>query len=42
MEEWDREYMDEEVPAYIRFEKKGLGEFQFGLLKGFIDHRALK
>ncbi len=25
MEMWDREYMDMEVPAYIRFEKKGLG-----------------
>ena len=40
MEEWDREYLDEEVPAYIRFEKKGMGEFQFGLVKAKIDYRA--
>jgi len=41
MEEWDREYLDEEVPAYIRFEKKGMGEFQFGLVKAGIDYRAV-
>jgi len=27
-EAWDREYMDMEVPAYIRLEENGLGEFQ--------------
>jgi len=41
MEEWDREYMDEEVPAYIRFEKKGLGEFHFGLVHGQIDYKVV-
>jgi len=40
MELWDREYMDMEVPAFIRFEKDG-GEFQFGLVSGSIDSRFL-
>jgi hypothetical protein len=38
MDLWDREYMDMEVPAFIRFEKEG-GEFQFGLVSGSIDGR---
>jgi len=41
MEMWDRDFMDMEVPAYIRFEKDGTSEFQFGLVKGWIDHRAV-
>lgn len=39
MEMWDRDFMDMEVPAFIRFEKNGTGEFQFGLVRGWIDHR---
>ncbi len=40
METWDRDFTDMEVPAYIKFEKNGAGAFQFGLVKGYIDHRA--
>lgn len=40
MDLWDREYMDMEVPAFIRFEEEG-GEFQFGLVSGSIDGRYL-
>lgn len=29
-----------EVPAYIAFEKNGLGEFQFGLVQGQMDYRV--
>lgn len=41
MELWDRKYMDMEVPAFIRFEKDGSGEFQFGLVSGSLDGRFL-
>ena len=30
MEMWDSDYLDEEVKAFIEFEKDGLGSFQFG------------
>lgn len=39
MEQWDRDYCDREVPAFIEFRPDGLGEFQFGLVAGDIDHR---
>lgn len=39
MELWDREFMDMEVPAFIRIAKDGSGEFQFGLVSGSIDGR---
>lgn len=40
MEQWDRDYCDMEVPAFIEFRPDGLGEFQFGLVSGDIDHWA--
>jgi hypothetical protein len=40
MEQWDREYMDMEVRAFIRFRKDGSGEFQFGLVSGSLDCRS--
>jgi hypothetical protein len=40
MEQWDREYMDLEIPAFIRFLKEGSGEFQFGLVSGSLDCRS--
>ena len=42
MSEWDREYLDIEVPAFIEFEPKGLGSFQFGTVVGFLDCRVVK
>ena len=37
MSEWDSEYCNMEVQAYIRIKKNELGEFQFGLVSGNID-----
>ena len=39
MEEWDKEYIDLVVPGYIKFDKKGMGAFQFGTVEGGIDWR---
>ncbi len=36
MSEWDKDYCDEEVKAYISINKGGMGEFQFGLARGDI------
>ena len=40
MEVWDRDYIDMEVPGYIRIDSEGTGQFQFGLVSGDIDGRA--
>jgi hypothetical protein len=40
MEVWDQEYVDMEVPGYIRIDSDGTGRFQFGLVSGDIDGRA--
>src|SRR5437773_1887797 len=37
MSEWDEDYINEEVQAFIEFEPKGTGHFQFGLVSGTID-----
>ncbi|MBW1753350.1 MAG: hypothetical protein JRJ46_09650 [Deltaproteobacteria bacterium] len=39
MEHWDKDYIDLVVPGYIRFDKGGLGEFQFGVVYGSMDYR---
>ncbi len=39
MSAWEGDYLDEEVEAYIEFEEKGGGSFQFGCLQGMLDHR---
>lgn len=39
MEQWDQEYVDEEVEGFIEFEPKGHGSFQYGYVQGNIDHR---
>lgn len=39
MEMWDRDYLDMEVKAFIEFERDGIGQFQFGLVRGCIDYR---
>jgi|SRR3989344_4394444 len=36
MSNWDKKYCNMEVQAYIKIEKNGIGEFQFGLVQGQI------
>jgi len=36
MDEWDEDYVNMEVQAYLKLDKEGGGEFQFGLVKGYI------
>ena len=40
MKEWDEEYLDLVVPAYINFGPRHQGEFQFGTVTGFTDYRV--
>jgi hypothetical protein len=40
MDQWDQEYVDEEVEGFIEFDPKGLGSFQFGYVQGQIDYRT--
>lgn len=40
MEQWDSEYFDMEVEAFIAFEAGNTGSFQFGLVQGEIDYRV--
>ena len=37
MSEWDEDYLNEEVQAFIEFDEKGGGSFQFGYVQGQID-----
>ena len=37
METWDKSYFNMEVQAYIEINEKNTGEFQFGLVSGYID-----
>lgn len=37
MDQWDQEYVDEEVEGFIEFEPNGLGSFQFGYVQGQTD-----
>jgi len=39
MTEWDEDYINMAVQAFIEFDPKGMGEFQFGLVRGSIDYR---
>ena len=39
MDQWDQDYVDEEVEGYIEFDPEGLGSFQFGYVQGQIDYR---
>ena len=41
MDLWGRKFMDMEVPAFVRLDKDGNGEFQFGLVSGSLDGRFL-
>lgn len=40
MEVWDQNYVDMEVPGFIRIGSDGTGQFQFGLVSGDIDGRV--
>jgi hypothetical protein len=40
MDQWDEEYINEEVQAFIEFEAKGTGHFQFGYVQGYLDWRV--
>ena len=39
MDQWDRDFIDEEVRGYFEFDNRGLGSFQFGYVQGQIDYR---
>jgi hypothetical protein len=34
MSDWDDDYLEEEVQAFIEFKTKGMGTFQFGYVQG--------
>ena len=40
MEVWGKDYVDMEVPGFIRIGSDGIGQFQFGLVSGDIDGRV--
>ncbi|HVX14304.1 MAG TPA: hypothetical protein VHC22_24170 [Pirellulales bacterium] len=40
MSAWDEDYLNEEVQAFIEFEPKNSGSFQFGYVQGEIDYRT--
>lgn len=37
---WDQDYVDMEIPGFIRIDPEGTGWFQFGLVSGDIDGRV--
>lgn len=39
MSAWDEDYLNEEVQAFVEFEPKNVGSFQFGYVQGEIDYR---
>jgi hypothetical protein len=39
MDQWDEDYLNEEVEAFIEFEPNGTGQFQLGYVQGEIDYR---
>ena len=42
MENWDEDYFNMEVQAYVEIDKRGSGDFQFGLVTGQIDGEIVK
>jgi hypothetical protein len=40
MTQWDDDYLNEEVQAFIEFEPGGRGEFHFGYVRGIMDCRV--
>ena len=39
MEQWDQDFIDEEVHGYFEFDAGDSGNFQFGYVQGQIDYR---
>src|SRR5262245_24152303 len=39
MSNWDEDYLNEEVQAFIEFDDRGGSSFQFGYVQGIIDYR---
>ena len=39
MDQWDRDFIDEEVRGYFEFDTRDSGDFQFGYVQGQIDYR---
>ncbi len=42
MSAWEDDYLDEEGEAFIDFNEEGCGSFQFGYVRGFMDHYRTK
>jgi hypothetical protein len=42
MEMWDEDYFNMEVQAYIEINEKKLGNFQFGLVSGYLDGEVVE
>ena len=42
MANWDEDYFNMEVQAYIEINERGAGDFQFGLVTGQIDGEVVK
>jgi hypothetical protein len=40
MDQWEQDYLDEEIEAFVQFGDDGSGSFQFGYVQGQIDHRS--
>jgi hypothetical protein len=40
MSTWEDDYLDEAVEAFIRFDGRGSGSFQFGYVHGELDYRV--
>lgn len=38
MDEWDEDYFNMEVQAYVKIKQDGGGEFQFGLVHGYFSN----
>ena len=41
MELWDKDYLNMEVQAYIKIGRDNCGDFQFGLVSGYIDGKVV-
>ncbi len=40
MDQWDQDFVDEEVEGYFEFGPNDMGSFQFGYVQGTIDYRT--
>src|SRR5258708_4164867 len=42
MSAWEDKHLNEEVQAFIEFDEEGCGSFQFGYVRGVMDHYRTK